>query len=130
MDHESVWQIVDKIKIYGVMCSPDFGKLIVSNEDKIQYYKIDSETGKPELNGLCQNFMASNHYIQGKEGKVVITFMRGQEDFIIFRRKNFHNFMATVNSVRISFCSSLSLDKFFYISRNDNINVFCSKTFK
>lgn len=46
----------------------------VTTETKIHFYEFDSETFKPSLKGLVNNFMACNRMVVGPDNKLILSY--------------------------------------------------------
>jgi hypothetical protein len=83
----------------------------------------------PVLKSVIFNFMGCSSFIQSINKEIYISYSNGQEDFIVFTRKNSHGFRVPIDYSPHAYSTAERLNNAnaYMISEGNNITIYQSK---
>ena len=106
--------------------------MIITQIEKIPFYKINEETLKLEIELQMLNFMHSSVFIQGPDNNLAITYSVNQQDLVVHRKKENHKFKIQLRENDEVIRGGIELKNYrrFLLYNNDYLKGYCSKEFK
>ena len=106
--------------------------MIITQIEKILFYKINEETLKLEIELQMLNFMHSSVFIQGPDNNLAITYSVNQQDLVVHRKKENHKFKIQLQENDEVIRGGIELRNYrrFLLYNNDYLKSYCSKEFK
>ena len=133
-DEKGMWQEYDRLEnkrgnLYFIKGNY---RIQITTDEKIYFYKIDTETLKPVLDNVMRNFMECSQMMFGSNVRYSITYKTGQPGFTIYTRTFSHNFSACLAETNYEGSHGVNLSAFnqYVIGEHTHIRIFNREDYK